>query len=170
MGMEYLLRFPVSLRNLMKFNFNNRRGRFIRYAPLILWIGIVLFASTGSASMSQTSRFIRPLFEFLFPNTPEETLVIYHAFIRKCAHLTEYAILAFWALRAFSGPAADFLKKNRYICAILLVALVAAIDETNQSFNPARTGSPWDVLLDVTGGAAMISAIGFYRLVTRNRS
>ena len=86
----------------MNFQTAKRRGRISRYAPLILWIGIVLFASTGNASMAQTSRFIRPLLEFLFPNTPAETLQIYHAYIRKSAHFIEYAILAFWTARAFA--------------------------------------------------------------------
>jgi hypothetical protein len=44
------------------------RGRFFRYAPLVLWIGLILFLSSGQASMSNTSRFIRPLLVFLFPN------------------------------------------------------------------------------------------------------
>jgi VanZ family protein len=99
--------------------------------------------------MSKTSLVIRPILEFLFPGASEETLIAYHAFIRKCAHFTEYGILAFWAL--------------------LAVALVAAIDETNQSFNPARTGSPWDVLLDVSGGLTMLLFIVFYRFISRNR-
>lgn len=137
-------------------NFFRRRGRFFRYAPLVLWIGVVLFASTGSASMSQTSRFIRPLLEFLFPGAPEETLVSYHAYIRKLAHLTEYAVLAFFASRAFAGSSKNILRKYWFAFAFLLIVLIAAIDETNQSFLVSRTGSLYDVLLDATGGAVMI--------------
>lgn len=138
-------------------NTKNWRKRISRYAPLILWIGVVLFASTTSASMSKTSIFVRPILEFLFPSASEETLLTYHAFIRKSAHFIEYAILAFWAARAFSGSAKDYLRKHFYIFSLLLVILVAAIDETNQSFNPTRTGSPRDVLLDACGGAVMLA-------------
>lgn len=137
-------------------NNNQRREQIFRYAPLFLWIGIVLFASTGSASMSQTSRFVRPLLEFLFPQTPEEILIVYHGYIRKSAHFIEYAILAFWASRAFVGSRKLFLQKYWFIFSFLLVLLVASIDETNQSFNQARTGSIWDVMLDCAGGATMI--------------
>jgi VanZ family protein len=119
--------------------------------------------------MSKTSLVIRPILEFLFPGASEETLIAYHAFIRKCAHFTEYGILAFWALRAFKGSSVQILRKYRFVWALLAVALVAAIDETNQSFNPARTGSPWDVLLDVSGGLTMLLFIVFYRFISRNR-
>lgn len=132
------------------------RGRIFRYAPLLVWIGIIFFASTGNGSMSQTSRFIRPLLEFLFPASSEETLQTYHAYIRKAGHFTGYAILAFWACRAFAHSAKPFLQKYWHAVSFLLVLLIASIDETNQSFNPARTGSAWDVLLDCAGGATMI--------------
>jgi VanZ family protein len=145
------------------------RERALRYAPLILWIGVIFLLSSGNASMSKTSLVIRPLLEFLFPGAPEETLIAYHAFIRKCAHFTEYGILAFWALRAFKSSSVQILQKYQFVWALLAVALVAVIDETNQSFNPARTGSPWDVLLDVSGGLAMLLFIVFYRFISRSR-
>jgi VanZ family protein len=143
------------------------RERIFRYAPLILWIGIIFFASTGNASMSQTSRFIRPLLEFVFPGATEETLIAYHSFIRKSAHFIEYAILAFWASRAFSGSSARFLRECWFVFSFLLVLLIASIDETNQSFNAARTGSFQDVLLDTAGGLTMILIIIFYKFTRR---
>jgi hypothetical protein len=100
-------------------------SRISRYAPLILWTGIILFASTGSASMSETSRFIRPLLHFLFPGAPEETLVIYHAFIRKSAHFIEYAGLAFWASRAFWNSSIVILQRFWFVFAFLNVLLIA---------------------------------------------
>jgi hypothetical protein len=49
------------------------RGRTIRYAPLFLWIGIILFCLDDTGRNVKTSRFVRPLLEFLFPNAHEET-------------------------------------------------------------------------------------------------
>lgn len=117
--------------------------------------------------MSNTSRFIRPLLVFLFPNAPEGTLIVYHNYIRKFAHFAEYAGLAFFAARAFFNSNKKILRKFWYLFALLSVLFVAVIDETNQSFNAARTGSPTDVLIDVSGGFAMI--LIFY-LVKRNRT
>ena len=141
--------------NLLK---ENRRGRFFRYAPLVFWIGVVLFASSAQASMSQTSRFIRPLLEFLFPAAPEEVLIIYHGYIRKFAHFAEYAVLGFFAARAFSSSSIQFLRKNWFIISLFLVLLTASLDEANQSFLASRTGSIWDILLDASGGLAMLLA------------
>lgn len=145
------------------FEANTWRGRFFRFAPLILWTSVVLFASTGNASMSQTSRFIRPLLELIFPNTPEEILVVYHGYIRKCAHFTEYGILAFFAFWAFSNSKVSLFRKNWFLAAFFFVALIATIDETNQSFNAARTGSIYDVLLDCFGGATILTIVYLWR-------
>lgn len=134
----------------------NRRGRILRYAPLLFWVGVIFYMSSGQASMTETSRFIRPLLEFLFPNTAEETLTIYHGYIRKFAHFFEYALLAllsWWALRSSS---IKFLQRFWYVFSFLFVVCVAAIDETNQSFDATRTGSIYDVLLDSFGGLSMI--------------
>ena len=139
------------------------RGRFFRYAPLILWTGIILFASTSFGAMSNTSRVIRPLLHFLFPSAPEETITNYHAIIRKLAHLTEYSILAFWASRAFWNSTKIFLKKYWYIFSFLFVVSVASIDEYNQSLDSLRTGTIYDVLLDALGGAVMIGFLMLYK-------
>ncbi len=134
-------------------------GYIFRYVPLILWVVLILYASTTNASMSETSRFMRPLLEFLFPNTPESNLIIYHKYIRKLAHLTEYAVLAFFASRAFWLSSKGFLREYWYLFAFSVVLLTASIDEINQSFDISRTASIYDVLLDCFGGVLMISFI-----------
>jgi len=145
----------------------NWRARLIAYAPLFLWMAVVLSLSFGEASMSETSRIIRPILKFLFPAAPEATITAYHAFIRKSAHFTEYAILAFFAVRAFSAASVNFIKNNRFWLAVALVVLVAATDEFHQSFEATRTGSIHDVLLDATGGITMVF---LYWLITRHHS
>lgn len=128
----------------------------------------MLFASTTTGSMSNTSRFIRPLLEFLFPNATEETLLIYHGYVRKMAHLTEYGILAFWASRAFWDSSFKFLQKYWFPAAFVLAVIVALIDEFNQSFNIARTGSVYDVLIDASGAIIVITILFVYKSFRRN--
>lgn len=118
--------------------------------------------------MTNTSLFIRPLLLFFFPGAPEETLLIYHGYIRKFAHFAEYAALAFFALRAFSLSSIEFLQKYRFIVSFILVLLIAALDEFNQSFSAARTGSFQDVLLDSFGGLTMLAILYFWNF--RNRA
>ena len=132
------------------------------YAPLVIWIGVIFFLSSGQGSMTRTSLIIRPILEFFFPSAPEETLLFYHGIIRKIAHFTEYAILGILACRAFA--ATDSVRKYFVLIAMGVVLLVAGSDEFNQSFNPERTGSPIDVLIDAAGGALAVLS---YWLVKR---
>lgn len=113
--------------------------------------------------MSETSRFIRPLLLFLFPNAPEETLAIYHGYIRKFAHFAEYAVLAFFAFRAFSSSSNKFLQKYRFFVSLILVFSIALLDEFNQSFLTSRTSSFRDVLLDTFGGLTILTLLYFWK-------
>lgn len=140
------------------------RVHFMRYAPLFIWICVILFLSSGQASMPQTSRFIKPLLEFLFPSASAETLIIYHGYIRKLAHFTEYAIVGFFAARAFSTSSIDVFRRYWVIISILLAASIAGLDEFNQSLDSSRTASIWDVLLDIFGG---VTAIAVYYFIKR---
>ena len=139
-----------------------RRGRLIRYAPLILWIGVIFVLSSNAGSASNTSMIIRPLVLLLFPNISEDGLQTVHFFVRKTAHVTEYGILGLLALRAFKGSAIGFVRNWRYIFAVLLAMLVAVCDEYNQSFLASRTGKPEDALLDAAG--ATVFLVICYRL------
>ncbi|NOT46472.1 MAG: VanZ family protein [Acidobacteria bacterium] len=139
------------------------RARVYAYAPLFLWVGVILLLGSGPGSMTQTSRIIGPLLEFFFPSASPETRLFIHAFVRKSAHFVEYALLAVLAVRAFTSSNTG-IRHYRFILALILVAVVASTDEINQSFQEARTSSPWDVLLDITGGlVALIS----YRIIRR---
>jgi VanZ family protein len=137
------------------------RGPVLRYAPVLVWVGIIFLLSSPEGSMQQTSRFLRPLLQFIFPAADEATLQIYHGYIRKAAHVTEYAILAILAARAFSA-AKPFLRSFWFVWAIGLVISVASLDEFNQSFEPSRTSTPWDVALDVAGG--VLGAVLFFAI------
>jgi VanZ family protein len=138
-------------------------GRVIAYAPLFLWTLVVLGFSTGQASMGETSLIIRPILTFLFPSASDYTIDLYHGYIRKCAHFTEYAILAFFAFRAFIAASTHILRRYRFIAPVIFVAVIASIDEFHQSFVPSRTGSEWDVLLDISGGFFMVVVLWLTR-------
>jgi len=151
---------PADVKSISK-----RRERFIRYAPLFVWIGVIFFLSSGQASMPETSRFIRPLLEFFFPSATPETLTVFHGYIRKFAHLAEYAVVGFFAARAFSTSSTEIVRKHWIVLSLALIFLIAGLDEFNQSLNASRTGSIWDVFLDFAGGLA---AVSFYYLIERN--
>ncbi len=137
----------------------NWRGAFMAYAPIVLWVCVIFYLSSPSGSMAETSRIIGPLLKFLVPSISDETVQDVHGYIRKAAHLTEYAILAFLTLLALSRSLIDRLYRFRFLLPIVFVALIASIDEFNQSFEASRTGSVRDVLLDITGGVLMIALL-----------
>ncbi|HEX8456064.1 MAG TPA: VanZ family protein [Pyrinomonadaceae bacterium] len=139
------------------------RDRLWRYAPLALWIGFIFFASTGAMSASNTSRIIAPLFKWLFPAITEAQLLLVHFTVRKTAHFTEYALLALLAARAFIPSTRAPLRRHPFLSALALAAVVALLDEYNQSFNPARTGTLRDSLLDLSGSATALVALNLWR-------
>ncbi|MFL6375612.1 MAG: VanZ family protein, partial [Pyrinomonadaceae bacterium] len=47
-------------------------------------------------------------------------------------------------------------------------AVVASLDEFNQSFEPSRTSSGWDVMLDISGG--VVATLLCYTIWSRTRS
>jgi VanZ family protein len=137
---------------------------------LILWIAVIFLASSTAGATNNTSRIIRPLLEWLFPSAPALTLDIYHGYIRKLAHFTEYGVLAFFAARAFWFSSQKILQKLWFVWAFSFVALTAAADEYNQSFNDVRTGSVYDVLLDISGGLTMILLFHTVVKIKRNKA
>ncbi|HYP02303.1 MAG TPA: VanZ family protein [Pyrinomonadaceae bacterium] len=145
------------------------RNRLWRYAPLAFWVALIFFASTGAMSASNTSRIIAPLFRWLFPNITEAQLLFVHFSVRKSAHFTEYAILALLAARAFIPSTRQFLHRRWFIAALALVVTVALLDEYNQSFNTARTGTIWDSLIDISGGLIALIVFSLWRTRRRRR-
>lgn len=106
-----------------------------------------------------TSRVVRPLLIWLFPNITEESIGLAHFLVRKAAHITEYAVLGWLAARAFSGSSQEFLRRRWFLAGLMLIVLHALLDEYHQSFVPSRTGSLYDSGIDIAGG--LIGLIGF---------
>src|SRR5215213_5743125 len=125
------------------------RARAWRYLPLLLWMALIFFFSTGELSASNTSRIVRPLLLWLFPDISEERIALAHFIVRKAAHFTEYAILALLAARAFIGSTHPSLRRRWLTSALVLVVLYALSDEFHQTFVPSRTGSIYDSFIDM---------------------
>lgn len=147
---------------------SKRRELFLAYAPFFLWIGVIFFFSSQLGAASNTSRFIRPVLEWFFPAASAETITLYHTYVRKFAHFAAYAVLAFFAARVFWISPREVLRKYWYLFSFLTVVSIASLDELNQSLTTARTGSVYDILLDVSGGLTMIFVILAIRHFKKN--
>ena len=146
-------------------------SRIRRYAPLVVWLGFIFFASTGEFSAGNTSRIIGPLLSWLFPDISEENLLLAHYITRKVAHFTEYAILAWLAARAFTTSSRPTLRRHWFLISLLLVVVYSLSDEYHQSFVPSRTGTIYDSFIDMSGGLAalILYALWRRRAATRRR-
>lgn len=112
------------------------------WLPVIVWAGLILLAATDLFSAQSTGGWLRSILGF----DPPRWL---HFAIRKGAHLTVYAILAALAWRA----------DHRWQVVMAIALAVAMTDETMQSFSMRRTGSPWDVGIDLIGAGLAISGL-----------
>jgi VanZ family protein len=142
----------------------NLRSWLKYWLPVVAWMIFIFIGSTDLLSAEHTSRFIGPFLRWLTPDVSDATIASVQLVIRKCAHLTEYAILAALLFRAFRQRQP---RVGRALAmSFLLAAVYAALDEFHQSYVVSRTGSPWDVLIDC-GGA--LAGVLIYRRVIRNR-
>src|SRR5919202_1687185 len=92
-----------------------------RWLPVVAWAGLI-FALSAIPSLSSG-------------------LGDWDYVLRKCAHMTEYAVLAALLLRALGRELPAFLAAVAY----------AATDELHQHFVPGRHASPVDLGIDTVG-------------------
>jgi VanZ family protein len=144
--------------------------RFLNnWVPVLVWLGVIFLGSTDVMSAEHTSRFIGPFFHWLKADISPETLASIHVFFRKCAHVSEYAILALLLLRA--AIVMTNLKRSIPILCISVLSVclfVAATDEFHQTFVASRGALATDVLIDGAGailGLLIGSIFGMTRSV-----
>jgi len=79
--------------------------------------------------------------------------------LRKCAHMTEYAILAILLVRATGSYAWAFVLAIGYACT----------DEFHQTFVRGRHGSPIDVGIDAIGALVGLGVLSKLRVWSTER-
>jgi hypothetical protein len=132
-----------------------------RTQALVAWllvaacISLILGLGGAEFGAKSTSRYLLPMLRWLFPDLSIRTYLDLIVWIRKGAHVAEYALLGFLAFRAV------FLTVHSALARIALLSLgvaatVAVMDEIRQTLLPERTGSAWDIALDVSGALAAI--------------
>ena len=96
-------------------------NRLSQWGPVVLWAAVI----------------------FAFSSVPSlgTDLGVWDTVLRKCAHATEYAILALLLYRALS----------RELPAFLIGVAYAITDEVHQHFVQGRHASPVDVAIDSAG-------------------
>src|SRR5438093_4581488 len=76
-------------------------SRFLKHwLPVLVWIAVIFVGSSDLMSAEHTSRFLGPFLRWLKPDVTADAIAKVQLFVRKVAHLTEYAILAILLWRA----------------------------------------------------------------------
>ena len=130
-------------------------------------MAIIFAGSTDLMSAEHTSRIIVPLLGWFFPTMSPLTVARVEFFLRKAAHVSEYAVLAVLLYRAFVHTV--FRARRALSAGVVLLSCVAyaASDEFHQSFVPSRTASLRDVMIDVFG--ATLAVLLYWSIATRDR-
>ena len=99
---------------------------------------------------------------FAFSSVPHlaTDLGVWDTVLRKCAHASEYAVIALLLLGALERELPSFLLGLAY----------AATDELHQEFVRGRHASPFDVSMDAAGLALGLLVLHATRLWTPSRS
>src|SRR6266480_2825732 len=128
-------------------------ARFAKYwMPVLIWLALIYVGSTDLMSAEHTSRFLGPFLRWLKPDITADAIAKVQLFVRKVAHLTEYAILAALLWRAvYSGTNLKIKISTLFVTVWLVSTLIAVSDEFHQSFVTSRTGSIGDVRIDMIG-------------------
>ena len=128
----------------------------------LAWAAAIWGLGSDGFSMNSTSRFLGPLLTWLGPDWGPEQLSQAQTVIRKLAHPAEYALLCVLIGRAV---ALTFAVRMRFvaIAALAAVALLAGADELRQASSALRTGSLFDVALDVSGALAALAGLFIFR-------
>ena len=125
----------------------------------ILWMAVIFIFSHRPADLSeQDSSLVGeiilhiavPDFEDLSPAVQNEMLERITYPVRKCAHMTEYALLAVLLLGAFYTPVVTSFAVA-FANALILTMIYAATDEFHQTFIAGRSGELRDILIDTCG-------------------
>lgn len=138
--------------------------RGIRCIPMLFMMSVIFIFSTQNGETS--GGLSLTIAEFISKAAGSIGLMIepesIHLLIRKCAHMTEYALLFVTVMWALSGI------KKRLGIAYMVTVLYAVSDEVHQSFIPGRCGAVTDVLID--GAGALIALIICFAILSKTKS
>lgn len=156
---------------------------------------LIRIESTTALSGAHTGRWILAVARLLSIHVSANQLEIANFALRKLGHVTGYAMLSFLAFRAMRGTFlflkfgfAGWRSSHAYeplrrmgqralwqwpwaVVGFAVAAITAIADELHQMYLPGRTGTPRDMLIDITAAlAAQILTYLTARWIARRRT
>lgn len=120
--------------------------RVLRIAVPALCIGLIAYFSGGKGGADPMVRW----FQDWFSMTADVAEIAVH-YVRKTIHFTFYGALGLSAAWVAVGQANS--RQRAMAFALAMGTIMAIADEYRQTLTPGRSGSPWDVALDLAGAA-----------------
>ena len=130
-----------------------QRSTLLAWLCVAFWAAVVMGLGSDPFSHSTTSRYLLPMLRWLLPEAEPRVHLLLAQWIRKAAHVVEYAVLGALSYRALR-LSTRFGWAGLLCISTLLVAGLAAADEGRQFFSTARSGRLHDVGLDLLGGVS----------------
>jgi VanZ family protein len=141
------------------------------WAPVVVWLGVIALTSGEIGAHANSDVWVWRTFHEWLPRlfgleASSSAPTFLPTWVRKSAHVAEYAVLGALAARAIHLPGGSTRTSSsvgprrlaglRGLPAVGVIGLpfcgaVAILDEMHQSALASRTGSPRDVLYDVLG-------------------
>jgi VanZ family protein len=122
----------------------------------IAWAGTIFYLSTGTYGGSFTGWLLRQTLVFLHISVAPATFHLLHNFIRKLAHLTEYAIYASLLYGSLGGGRDFAWRARRAAWCVAITGIYSLTDEFHQWFVPERGGSLVDSAIDTAGATVAV--------------
>jgi len=147
---------------------NQKSKRAALWSASLIWMAVIFLmsAAPGDISGMQSGRLTRLLAACLSPffEMDAGALQMLETFVRKGAHMTEYAVLflLYRASLCHSGVRRAGVK------ALLMTIGYAVTDEFHQSFVPGRGPAALDVAIDGCGALIAWGAAALFRCVRKS--
>ncbi len=124
-------------------------------------MGLILLASSDSLGAPRTESWLRQILAAIFGALPAGKLDLLHILLRKTGHLVAYAVLGGLSYRSARSPmpAMSWWSRRAAIYALGFSLATAVLDELRQLLTETRSGSAWDVALDMAGALLALAVI-----------
>jgi VanZ family protein len=125
---------------------------------VVAWASIIWILGGETFSAAFTAKVLRPLIELFVNDFSSGDMFSLLTVVRKGMHVAVYGLLALLTIRALWIGSVDSLVLSLSLTS-LFVGSLALADEIRQGQVEARTGSGWDVLLDLLGAAMVLTLL-----------
>jgi VanZ family protein len=146
----------VSVRHSYTEPVSRLEGRVVAILWTLAFLALLAAFSISFLTHANTFAIFEPIMRWIAPQASAAEVAQLHVAARKLGH---FFIPAIAYLILVSGP-----LRRRPFTALGLCAAFAILDETLQAFTPGRSGSIYDVALDVSG-----ALLGFVVYSVRRR-